>query len=709
VEIEVAFEPTETGVYSSPVDLVFGCNTRLQLGLNGVTDLIGTGAVLRISKTGFNPANNEQIPCDSMRCTVVTLSNVGNAPLIIDDLKWADGSLGYTITSNVATPLIIPGNSQRDVDVCLTSKQRGVLRDTILITSNTRSSIAFGLLLDASRSMTLKMKCGQDSSPRIDQAIIQATNFIQRTLLYLPSVGIQDQLAITTFTSAGFGVNVQLDDIFPITFITNALRNAATATLTGITPTGGTPTGAGLKHMIDILKTSPLQNRVLVLLTDGEPDASDQAVNPVNQIANLARSNGIRIFTIGVGLTSNTGRNYLQALANGTNGQAYDASDGDCSTLQTAFEAITDIVSRGAKTREPFQMKVLSPLIVTTKDVKFDSVYVHGTTCHIITLTNAGEGDAVIDTVQFKDLLGAATNEFSIANGVRFPITIPESGQTDVVICFTPDKIRTRNGQAIFSYNSCGAEPVVAGLSGAAFATANLRVTDERIGLPGQTVTMPVYADTALGLYSVNTIRYKVRWNKSMLDLVGVRPSTSAPGTTAAITAPVTFDSHYATVEITSSGNGIQGGGELAQLDFQVLRGDSLGSTVELTYGLFEDDNPRAQLANAGMIAYDSTCFRNSKPIGSGPVAKVVAGEITPTPARARQLSLPLTSDALTIVSIEVYSVNGTLAIPAREEQLIAGGNSVSIDMSGAAPGSYYAVVHTASGESLFRKILITR
>jgi hypothetical protein len=194
-----------------------------------------------------------------------------------------------------------------------------------------------------------------------------------------------------------------------------------------------------------------------------------------------------------------------------------------------------------------------------------------------------------------------------------------------------------------------------------------------------------------------------------MLDLVTVRPGGTAGGTTAAVTAPVTFGDRYATVEITSSGTGIQGNGELAQLDFEVLRGDSLASTVELTYGLFEDDNPRALLANAGMIAFDSTCFRNSKPIGNGPVAKVVAGDITPTPSERRQLSLPLTADAITLVSVEVYTVDGTLAIAARQHELIPGANTVPIDMTGAAAGSYYAVVHTASGESLFRKILIAR
>jgi hypothetical protein len=366
-------------------------------------------------------------------------------------------------------------------------------------------------------------------------------------------------------------------------------------------------------------------------------------------------------------------------------------------------------VSRGAKTREPFQMKVLSPLIVTAKNVHFDSVYVHGTLCQLITLTNAGEGDAVIDDVQFREAIGVPSTEFSLGPGVRFPLTIPESGQADVLICFTPDKIRTRKGEAVFSYNSCGAEPAVTGLSGAAFALANLRVSDEKIGLPGQTVAMPIYADTTLGLYSVNSIRYKVRWNKTMLDLVGVRPGSGAAGTSAAISAPVTFNGRYATVEITSTGTGIQGGGELAQLDFLVLRGDSLASDVELTYGLFEDDNPRAQLANAGMIAFDSTCFRSSKPIQSGPVAKVVAGEITPTPASGRELALPLVADATTLVSLEVYAVDGTLALPAREHALAAGANTVTIDMSGASSGSYYALVRTAGGETIVRRIVLAR
>lgn len=709
IELEFAFEPTENGVYSAPIDLIFGCNTRLQLALNGVTDLIGTGAVLRMSKTGFNPANNEQIPCDSTRCTQVTLSNVGNAPLVVDDVSWINGSLGYQITSSIATPFIVPANSQRVVEVCLTSRQRGTLRDTLVVTSNTRSSIAFGIVLDASRSMTLMMKCGQDSSSRHEQAIAQAKNFIGRTLLFLPSIGIQDQLAVITYTSTGFGSNVIINDIFPLVFINDALRTAAQNTLDGITPTGGTPTGAAVKRMIEILKTSPLKNRVMVVLTDGEADASDQILNPLSQLVNQAKAEGIRIFTIGVGLTTPVGRNYLQTLAQGTNGQSYDASDADCSTLQTAFEAITDIVSRGGKTREAFQMKVLSPMIVTVKKMEFDSVYVDGTTCRTIILNNAGEGNAVVDSMRFVDLTGRLTSEFKLAPGVTFPIVIPESGQIELSVCFNPSKIRFREGEAIVYYNSCGSEPSRTSLSGSAFAGANLRVSDQRVGLPGQTVRMPVYADSSLALYSVNTITFKVRWNKTMLDLRTVHPGAQAGGAVVNLASPVSYDGRFATVELTVNGASLQGGGELAQLEFTVLRGDTLSTMVELTEGVFEDNNPRTLLMNPGEIAYDSTCFRSSKPITNGNAAKVVAGEVAPTPARDQQLTLPLVADGLTTVTLEVYATDGSLVLPSSEHQLIPGANALTLDLGNAGAGSYYAVVRTAGGETLFRKILIAR
>jgi hypothetical protein len=246
-------------------------------------------------------------------------------------------------------------------------------------------------------------------------------------------------------------------------------------------------------------------------------------------------------------------------------------------------------------------------------------------------------------------------------------------------------------------------------LSGPSYAYANIRVSDLRIGLPGDVVTMPIYYDSSLTAYSVNTISYQMRWNKTMLDLRGVRPGAQAAGGTVTITTPVTYDDRYATVGITATGTAFPGSGELAQLDFQVLRGDSLGSLVEITSGLFEDNNPRMMVANAGVVAFDSTCFRPFKPIGTDGAAKIVAGEIFPAPTRDRTVTLPISSDIVTSVSLEVYATDGQTVIPSTSRTVLPGAGAIEIDMGGMPSGSYYAIVRTESGETIVRKILLAR
>ncbi len=710
VTITVRFMPDSTGVYSVQVDVDANCSTTLRLGFNGVTDLIGTGAVLRVSKTGFNPANNEQIPCDSSRCTYMTFSNVGNAPLIIENIAWVLGTMGYTLTNPPPTPFIIAPQDSRDLQICITSRTRGMHRDTLEITSNTRSSIAFGMVIDVSGSMKQDMYCGATRSSRMAQAIIQANNFIGRALLYLPAIGIRDQLAITTYSTDQFGIRSIIRDIFALAFINNVSRVTAQNAVSALTPQAGTPTGEAVEHMVDVLAASPLSNRVIVLITDGEADTDDQRNFPINQVAARARARGIRVFTIGIGLDPNKGgRAYLQSLATTSGGVAYDATDNDCSTLQSAFEAITDILSRGAKTREPFQIKVLSPFLVSSSEVVFDSVYLGGNICHGLTITNAGEGDARLDSAEFSTLIGTPTNEFSLAPGIRFPIVIQEGGQVTLTVCFTPEQIRMRNGKVSFFYNNCDGQTTVSQLRGAAYSAANIRITDERIGLPGQLVTLPVYVDTSLTTYSVDSITYSVRWNKSMLDLRGVQPGNASGSSTVRVSKGVTFGPRYATVEFTSTGSRIPGGGELARMEFMVLRGDSLGSTVEVVAGNFADNNPRTRLDNAGMIAFDSTCFRSTRPVTPGLAAKISVGDATPTPANGTFVTLPINATDQTTIDVAVYAADGRMLRTIADRPLESGRNELVLDMAGAPSGAYSIVVRDNAGATYFRRILIAR
>lgn len=712
VEIMISFQPLENGVYSTSVDITAGCAARLQLGLNGATDLLGTGAVLRLSKIGFNPANKEQTPCDVPRCTDLTFSNVGSAPLIIQSLAWKRGDQGFAFTNPPPVPFMVPANSQRSFSICVTGSERALLSDTLLLASNTRSSIAFGMVIDVSGSMNDTVFCGADTSSRIEQAIIQAKDFIQRTLLHLPSIGIQDQLAISSYsTSSGIGPRrLRINYPYLLTSITAAERLAAQNSISGLIADGGTPTGTALHRMIDTLAKSPLRNRVIVLLTDGEAD--DMKDSPVSAIIERAKQQGVRVFTISLGLSSNTtAMNYLRSLASETDGASFDASDNDCGTLQTAFEAITDLVSRGANHEEAFSIKVIAPSIVGTSSIRFDSLYVNDTICSSVMLSNNGEGVALVDAIDLADMLGGATDEFYLPPDVVFPIRIPESEVVEVPVCFNPHTIRSHGGKLSFHYNNCGQGPIVTELSGAAYARANLRLSDLRIGLPGDVVVMPLYADSSISAHGVRNITCEIRWNRSMLDLRAVRPRPGASGATVELAAPVRFagSQAIATIKVTHGGEGIHGGGELAELEFQVLRGDALFSEVTLASATFEDDNPRALLANAGMIAFDSTCFRDAKPISNAGATKITMGDAAPMPAPAGIVSIPVQTDGETVFQVEIYGAGGELVRPAEGKLIGAGAGRIDLDLSSVPAGSYYAVLKSGLGETFFRKILLIR
>lgn len=703
VQLDFIFEPTVRGVYSSPVDLAV-CTSTLQLALNGVTDLIGTGAVLRASKGRFNPINDEQTLCDVQICTDYVVSNVGTATLVVDELKWAIGSIGYTITSSAATPFLIPPGGQKTIQICLQSSKRGYLRDTLVIKSNTRNSIAFGLVIDVSGSMSGTLTCAGPPTRKIDQAIIQAQRFIAKTLLYIPSLNIQDQLAICSYTTSGNTYLIPF--IFPLAYITDALRITASNSIGGLTPGGNTPTGRALFRMMDTLAKSPIPNKVIVLLTDGTPSGTDPTNYPQNAIINRANQLGIRVFSIGIGMTT-AGRNYLNAIARGANGLNFDGND--CDSLQNAFEQITDILSRGTITREPFNIKVLAPRITATQPLPYDSVLVGRTICQEITLTNSGDGDAIVDSLTLAGVLGGTTGEFALPPGVLLPITIHEGAVVKVPVCFTPTRIRMRDGKGEVHYNNCGEPKIILDLIGPAYAWANLRVNDQRLGLPGTIVTMPVYADTALGNYAVDTIRWEVRWNKTMLDLRGVRPGLDGAGATVTITTPVQFGTRNATVGLMAVGKGLAGGGELAALDFEVLRGDTLATLVEIITGHFEDGNPKSVLNNAGLIAFDSTCFRDFKPIGSTIVGKIAVGDPSPRPSNGARVHLPFTATENATVELSLYDNNGAVVRDPKSVAINSGEGTLEIDPTGLPVGTYFIHLRTNAGETIVRTIVLVR
>jgi len=336
-------------------------------------------------------------------------------------------------------------------------------------------------------------------------------------------------------------------------------------------------------------------------------------------------------------------------------------------------------------------------------------VYVKGTRCSTLTIANIGEGDAIVDDIFFQDLAGSPTTEFYLGQGITLPLRIPEGENIEVPVCFTAEKIRMRGGKVYFRYNNCGQSPASSTFSGAAYAVANLRIIDQRIGLPDQLVTLPIYADSSLADYGVNRIIYELRWNRTMLDLRTLRPGPAAGAAAVALDGPVTYTGSDAVARLVVSGGEAAGAGELAQFEFMVLRGDALFSTIELKDGLFEDDNPRTILVNGGIIGFDSTCFRDAKPVSTGGAIKMTVGDAGPTPTTGNRTTIPLSADGAVMLTMELYGADGELIRQPVTYDLPTGSGEIGIDLADLASGSYYAVLKSSTGETFLRKILVAR
>ena len=714
VDIDIEFVPTETGVFSRPVDVTVGCNRLVQIGLNGSTDFIGTGGVLRVTKVGFNPANDERVPCDVSQCTDVTLSNVGNATLVVDSLYWFNGGLGYTSVPSSPVRLTIAPNESTVVKVCIDAKRAGTLVDSLYIRSNDRRSIAFGIVFDASRSMVLdSITCPPNIYTRLREAKVQAKAFIDNTLLYLPSLGIQDQLAIIHYSSErktpSSPITPVINTSFPLDLITDPGRIVAKSSIDAIVEIGGTFTGAALRSMIETLKSSPLEDRVIVLISDGKTDDNLSNLSPVNTIINEANAAGVKIFSIGIALSENEARDYLTTLSRRTNAKEFLIDD--CGSLQDAFAEITEIVSQGGTWVEPFKITVSAPQLIAD-NIRFDSLYIYDDSCVTVTLTNVGEGTAIVNKIDLLTLTGDPSTEFTLdGTSVSFPIQIPENGQRDVVICFRPEKLREREAALRAVYNSCFDENATAVLNGTGYAEANLRITDVKTALPGDIVTLPIYGDSSLANYDVNSIVWTLRWNRTMLELQSVRPGAEANGASVVQSGPIVENGRYAEVELRANGPALLSAGELAQIDFEFLRGDTLDAYVEITRGTFEDTNPKMLVKNAGVVIHDSICFRELRGIEfRGAPAKIAVTSVSPTPATGDRIDLGLTSTNKERVFLDLYDAQGATTILTEEYDLPEGESLLTLNVSSLTPGVYYLRLRSArSSETVYRKLIIQK
>lgn len=126
----------------------------------------------------------------------------------------------------------------------------------------------------------------------------------------------------------------------PLTFDYNTVERAiADVNINQIANQTGTAIGDGLAVAINRLQKSTAKSKVIILLTDGENNAG--TIDPITS-AQLAKSLGIKVYTIGVGGYRNTlDDELLSNIANTTGGAYFRAVDNN--QLSQIFDKINSL------------------------------------------------------------------------------------------------------------------------------------------------------------------------------------------------------------------------------------------------------------------------------------------------------------------------------------------------------------------------------
>lgn len=714
--IFINFSPNTAGVYSQTLEVIGGCSNTVSIGLNGFTDVNGTGAIIQTSKNLFDPTQITELSCGKDTCGKIIVTNLGSSALKVDSMFWLSSDKGYYLSTKVPTPFFVPINSKKEIEICFKGKGNGFAKDTFRILSNSRNSIAFGLVLDESGSMNNGLKCPSDpAATRMSQTKKQATNFINNTLVNLPSAGVVDELAV--FACAIRRRGNQDDSLRILTNLKsadNVVKKAATDAISIMTSSGGTSTRLVMRKMIAELGKSKLNKKVLIVITDasstGGSEPEDIQKNPEDVIVREAKAAGVTIFPIGIG-TDNFAKNSMQSIAAKTNGIFFDVSD--CGNLQTAFETITSTLSEGTVRDLAFAAKLSVPDL-RASGIDFDSVAIGDTVCKKIFITNEGLGDAIIDDIKLAEITGISSDEYLLGKGIKTPIVIQEKQQINFDICFAPKKIKSREARINMRYNSCNGEILNPKLNGIGVAEIGLSITGKRIVKPGDIITVPINVGSSITRFDISKIVFGVRWSKTMLEFNRVIPSAIANGTTFNVTKPTTFTGNKANIEITANTGKFSNSGEMAKVEFTVLRGDSMQSNVEISYGKFDDGNPKARLYDTtAIIQYDTSCFYTAIPVKDinsfVNFNKLVFGEVTPNPVQDNAVSVAVSSELEGILNADLTDEQGKQIFTNKSFLIKQGDNNLRINLPNISSGVYFIRFNAGSKQIISKKIIINK
>lgn len=233
------------------------------------------------------------------------------------------------------------------------------------------------LVLDVSGSM---------SGTPLDETKKASVNFINTVLKEDASIGI-----VTYDNTANMLTDFNMDE----DYLTTAVE--------GIGAGGGTNIEAGLKLAKEMLDDSKAQKKIIVLMSDGEPNDGKRGDDLVSY-ADSIKKDDIYIYTLGFFESLGSGRSAAQSLMEkiATSGCHYEVADAD--DLVFFFGDIADQINGGRY----IYVRIACPVDVTvsydgetltSSEKKFNTRTSFGS----LTLEDSEDGDDKIKTLRLKD------------------------------------------------------------------------------------------------------------------------------------------------------------------------------------------------------------------------------------------------------------------------------------------------------------------
>ena len=196
------------------------------------------------------------------------------------------------------------------------------------------------LTIDASGSMAQSGYDLKDSfKNKYDTNLDIAKAFIQKRY--------DDNMAVVVFGTFAYTAS-------PLTYDLDGLSHLLEMTDVGVAGES-TAIGDAIIQSIHTLSFGQAQNKAIILLTDGYHNAGKSSPRDA---VKLAKEKKIKIYTIGIGKTSDYDLTLLQTIARQSGGQHYSATSAD--TLKKVYETIDRLEPSHIRSENFLQRKLLS-------------------------------------------------------------------------------------------------------------------------------------------------------------------------------------------------------------------------------------------------------------------------------------------------------------------------------------------------------------